>query len=159
MNAPDTTPTEQQIAQRAYEIYLLEGQPEGQALEHWLQAETELKERLRKMPVHILNAAAEVEAEGRTLVAASKRSRGKARPTTLPDGAAIHQDGPLRGDKKSGKAGERTTATGNREGIQEVSHRVMGSRQSERSIERSGQRRQPKRGPGSQKAREQASGE
>lgn len=35
--------------------------------------------------------------------------------------------------------------------IRSVSKRVMGSRQSERKLERSSQRRQPKRGPGSQR--------
>ena len=37
------------------------------------------------------------------------------------------------------------------EEIRSVSHRVMGSRQSQRKIERSGERRQPKRGHGSQR--------
>jgi hypothetical protein len=159
MKAPDNTPTELQIAQRAYEIYLLEGKPEGQAMEHWLQAETELKEALRKMPVHDLNATAHVEAEAQILVAGSKRNRGKSKVAALPEGPAVPKDGPLHGDKKSGRTGERAGAVGNREGIQEVTHRVMGSRQSERSIERSGQRRQPKRGHGSQKAREQSPNE
>lgn len=40
---------------------------------------------------------------------------------------------------------------GSRAEIRTVSHRVMGSRQSERRIERSHQARQPKRGRGSQR--------
>lgn len=40
---------------------------------------------------------------------------------------------------------------GTREEIQAISHRVMGSRQSKRTTERSRQQRQPKRGRGSQK--------
>lgn len=46
---------------------------------------------------------------------------------------------------------ENPAGVGEREGIREVSHRVMGSRQSGRKIERSGARRQPKRGHGSQR--------
>ena len=46
---------------------------------------------------------------------------------------------------------ENPAAVGEREGIRQVSHRVMGSRQSERKAERSNSRRQPKRGHGSQR--------
>jgi len=35
-------PTRDQIEQRAYEIYLQEGGPDGRAEEHWLRAESEL---------------------------------------------------------------------------------------------------------------------
>jgi hypothetical protein len=40
------TPTHDEIAVRAYEIYLDEGQPEGRADEHWQRAEAELMARL-----------------------------------------------------------------------------------------------------------------
>jgi hypothetical protein len=33
------------IAMRAYELYLGDGAPDGRALEHWLRAESELRER------------------------------------------------------------------------------------------------------------------
>jgi hypothetical protein len=33
------------IRQRAYEIWLEEGQPQGRAVEHWLQAKREFEER------------------------------------------------------------------------------------------------------------------
>jgi hypothetical protein len=36
-------PTSAQIAQRAFEIYEREGRPEGKHVEHWLQAEQELR--------------------------------------------------------------------------------------------------------------------
>lgn len=32
----------EEIAQRAYEIYLAEGRPDGRHLEHWQRAQTEL---------------------------------------------------------------------------------------------------------------------
>ena len=35
-------PTHEQITQRAYEIYLQRGCPEGKDLEHWLEAERQL---------------------------------------------------------------------------------------------------------------------
>jgi hypothetical protein len=60
-------------------------------------------------------------------------------PADLPTGATNTE--PL----------ENPTAAGEREGIRQIAHRVMGSRQSGRKIERSGSRRQPKRGHGSQR--------
>jgi hypothetical protein len=50
---------------------------------------------------------------------------------------------------------ENPDAVGQREEIREVAHRVIGSRQSERKVERSRSRRQPKRGHGSQRRPEQ----
>ena len=35
-------PDEQDVARRAYEIYLEEGRPEGRHLDHWLRAIAEL---------------------------------------------------------------------------------------------------------------------
>jgi hypothetical protein len=37
------TLTEEDVARRAYEIYLAEGSPEGRHLEHWRRAEAELR--------------------------------------------------------------------------------------------------------------------
>ena len=34
------------IGARAYEIWIEEGKPEGRAVDHWVQAERELRERL-----------------------------------------------------------------------------------------------------------------
>ena len=36
-------PSQEKIAQRAYEIWLAEGRPEGRALVHWQTAEEELR--------------------------------------------------------------------------------------------------------------------
>jgi DUF2934 family protein len=36
------------IAMRAYELYLGDGAPEGRDLEHWLRAESELRERVSR---------------------------------------------------------------------------------------------------------------
>lgn len=41
--APQSGPTTEQIAQRAYEIYQSRGGTEGQDIEDWLQAERELR--------------------------------------------------------------------------------------------------------------------
>jgi hypothetical protein len=38
-----STPTQEQIARRAYEIFVERGQPDGQDLEHWLEAERQLR--------------------------------------------------------------------------------------------------------------------
>lgn len=40
-----TPPSHEEIARRAYEIYLAEGRPEGRDLEHWARAEAELLAR------------------------------------------------------------------------------------------------------------------
>ncbi len=41
--APQHEPTEEQIRQRAYEIYLARGSAPGHEVEDWLQAERELR--------------------------------------------------------------------------------------------------------------------
>ena len=38
------SPTHEEIAQRAYQVFLERGQPEGHDLDHWLEAEAQLKE-------------------------------------------------------------------------------------------------------------------
>jgi hypothetical protein len=37
------SPTHEQITRRAYEIFMERGQPEGRDLEHWLEAEKQLR--------------------------------------------------------------------------------------------------------------------
>jgi|SRR6185503_13425308 len=37
------TPTQEQITRRAYEIFIERGRPEGRDLEHWLEAEKQLR--------------------------------------------------------------------------------------------------------------------
>jgi len=37
------SPTHEQISRRAYEIFIERGQPEGRDLEHWLEAEKQLR--------------------------------------------------------------------------------------------------------------------
>lgn len=40
---PRTTPTHEQIAARAYQIFVERGQPQGRDLDHWLEAEAQLR--------------------------------------------------------------------------------------------------------------------
>ena len=40
---PGSAPTHEQIAQRAYEIFVERGQPQGHDLDHWLEAEAQLR--------------------------------------------------------------------------------------------------------------------
>lgn len=44
INSPQTAarPSHDEIAQRAYEIFLQRGCPEGRDMDHWLEAETQL---------------------------------------------------------------------------------------------------------------------
>src|SRR5436305_14386860 len=39
----EITPSDDEIAARAYEIYEREGRSDGKAMDHWLQAESELR--------------------------------------------------------------------------------------------------------------------
>jgi hypothetical protein len=43
MTDSSSTPTHEQIARRAYEIFIERGQPAGQDLAHWLEAEAQLR--------------------------------------------------------------------------------------------------------------------
>jgi hypothetical protein len=43
MTDSSSTPSQEQIARRAYEIFIERGQPEGRDLEHWLEAERQLR--------------------------------------------------------------------------------------------------------------------
>jgi hypothetical protein len=43
MTDSSSKPTQEQIARRAYEIFIERGQPEGRDLEHWLEAEKQLR--------------------------------------------------------------------------------------------------------------------
>jgi hypothetical protein len=43
MTDQNTSPTHQQISQRAYEIFIERGQPQGHDLDHWLEAEAQLR--------------------------------------------------------------------------------------------------------------------
>ena len=154
MNAPDNLPSWHLIAERAYAIFVQSGRKEGRDLENWLQAEEELKAAIRELPHDLSTHPPHQSEQGHVLKSFSDdgQSTLDSQKAAQNEGQAVSgKDGGLRGDKKSGKAGERTRAPGNREGIQEVAHRVMGSRQSKRTVERSNQRRQPKRGPSSQK--------
>jgi hypothetical protein len=38
-----STPTHEQIAARAYEIFVERGRPQGRDLDHWLEAEAQLR--------------------------------------------------------------------------------------------------------------------
>ncbi len=65
-------PTHEQIAARAYQIYLEQGRPDGHDLDHWLQAEYELMQ----LPLEEL---AKLEPP------LPKQTRGASRKRTLVD--------------------------------------------------------------------------
>ena len=46
-------PTHEQITQRAYEIFIERGSPEGRDLEHWLEAEKQLRAAGSKKPAQL----------------------------------------------------------------------------------------------------------
>jgi len=43
MTDQNSPPTHQQISQRAYEIFIERGRPQGHDLDHWLEAEAQLR--------------------------------------------------------------------------------------------------------------------
>ena len=43
MTDSSSAPTHEQIAARAYEIFVERGRPEGRDLDHWLEAEAQLR--------------------------------------------------------------------------------------------------------------------
>jgi len=47
---PGSAPTEQEIAARAYEIFLSRGATDGSDLDDWLQAERELTAKMNETP-------------------------------------------------------------------------------------------------------------
>lgn len=59
----------QTIAERAYEIYLREGQPVGRDFDHWLQAEKEMQDQQGKSS----------KARGRKTTVAQKSTGAKSR--------------------------------------------------------------------------------
>lgn len=66
-------PTHEQITQRAYEIYLQRGCPEGKDLENWLEAERQL--------------SAETESGAKDIPAVAEGSRPRASRSTPSVGA------------------------------------------------------------------------
>jgi len=50
-------PTHEQITRRAYEIFIERGQPEGRDLEHWLEAEKQLRATGQNKNAPAMNAA------------------------------------------------------------------------------------------------------
>lgn len=51
-------PSHEAIAARAFELWLKEGQPQGNGERHWLQAETELKKSTSAKPATPANGRA-----------------------------------------------------------------------------------------------------
>lgn len=78
----DSTPSHQQIAQRAYEIFIERGQPEGQDLAHWLEAERQLsaagKQQASTSPQPVHTSASNGGAEA-AIAARTTQSNGRGR--------------------------------------------------------------------------------
>lgn len=84
----------ERIRQRAYELWEADGQPEGRELEHWLQAEQELRERGEippdaeiPKPEGVPSAAPPAESGNLSLSAVAEGMRETDRPVS-PDGGA-----------------------------------------------------------------------
>jgi hypothetical protein len=66
------------IAQRAYELWEIEGRPVGRDLEHWLRAEAEIATNGRKPRARRSNTAVE-RARRTSKVATVEKGRGSSR--------------------------------------------------------------------------------
>jgi hypothetical protein len=51
-NKPETEPAHDEMAKKAYSIYLKEGRPQGHAEQNWLEAETHLRHTGSDHPEH-----------------------------------------------------------------------------------------------------------
>ena len=69
----NSTPTHDEIAAHAYQIYLREGCVEGHDMEHWLQAETELRARATNGNGMSHEAPASAPAERSTTMRATRQ--------------------------------------------------------------------------------------
>jgi hypothetical protein len=70
------TPTHEQIAQRAYEIFIERGQPAGQDLAHWLEAERQLRAAGQQPQMH---ASSQTASGTQPVSSAPLRSQGNLR--------------------------------------------------------------------------------
>lgn len=68
MTGSSSTPTHEQITRRAYEIFIERGQPEGHDLDHWLEAEAQLR------------AAIQTNGDAQTRTHSHSRSQNGAKP-------------------------------------------------------------------------------
>jgi hypothetical protein len=67
MTDSTSAPTHEQIAARAYEIFVERGRPQGRDLDHWLEAEAQLR--------------ASIHANGGTAAIRANQSNGRSQTT------------------------------------------------------------------------------
>ena len=78
------TPTHDEIAAQAYQIYLREGCPEGRDLDHWLQSEVELRTRTNENATRNDNGMSS-EANERSERAPESNGASKTEVSVLPN--------------------------------------------------------------------------
>ncbi|MGA9992231.1 MAG: DUF2934 domain-containing protein, partial [Thiobacillaceae bacterium] len=49
---PESKPAQDEVAKKAYDLYLKEGRPQGHAEQNWLEAEAQLQHTESKHPDH-----------------------------------------------------------------------------------------------------------
>jgi hypothetical protein len=77
MTDSNSTPTHEQITQRAYEIFMERGQPAGQDLAHWLEAEKQLSAAGQK--AQKATATAQTSTGSQVAAAAIRQPEGNGR--------------------------------------------------------------------------------
>src|SRR2546423_419761 len=87
-----STPSHDEIAAQAYQIYLREGCIEGRDLDHWLRAEAELRERVNGNGAERhAGAIASIERSAGPGRAAAKQEQPIIANSVLPPSTAIAQ--------------------------------------------------------------------
>jgi hypothetical protein len=86
--------TSDEIAQRAYQIYERDGRTDGRDMDHWLQAERELREERQRASAKPANQAANQQDRAASSDQAQNRggsARTPQRPEEAPRSARRHQ--------------------------------------------------------------------
>jgi hypothetical protein len=89
------SPSHEQITRRAYEIFIERGRPEGCDLEHWLEAEKQLR----------------AAGQGKSTASLTPSTSASTSPNTTPTPMRANQPaGTSNGRSGNGRASSRTTA-------------------------------------------------
>ncbi|HYF37932.1 MAG TPA: DUF2934 domain-containing protein [Prosthecobacter sp.] len=85
---PTSSPTHQEIAQHAYQIYVRNGRKDGHELEHWLEAEAELRNRMAGSSSSSVTPKAAATNGSAKAAPAPKAKETPAAPAATPAGKA-----------------------------------------------------------------------
>ena len=110
----NSTPTHDEIAAQAYQIYLREGCVEGRDMDHWLQAESELRMRVISQDTDRAETKPSNERFARTEADQAPRSQRNNKPDSILPNNLVPQASPItqisRGTTPKRNSGKREAA-------------------------------------------------